>query len=157
MVAEYHKGLRKRIWEVDCWSLDAAIAASFDWRDLVNMLQGQESGAALTADESLLELQAQCLIHECCHSENDISVRVENLLNAWHQTIIRQLACKSPCQIAECIFTMPFERREAYGGLCWALGSDPRAGLDCLCRRLHQRFQVFSIRHAMNKVQGNTE
>ena len=141
-----HCMMRKRIWEVDCWSLDAAIAASFDWREIVNVLQGQGHTLDLRKPEAILELQAQCLVHEYCHSENGVSVRIENLLNDWHERTILTLADWSPSEIAEYVLTASLDKKESYGALFWALGSDPREGFDCIRRRFHQRFQIYSIR-----------
>ncbi len=43
--------VRKRIWEVDCLSLDAALAASFDWKELSNLLKSH----SIAVDHSLPE------------------------------------------------------------------------------------------------------
>lgn len=138
--------IRKRIWEVDCMSLDAAIAASFDWRDLINILQGNGHTIDLRRPESHLEFQAQCLIHECCHSENAVSLRIESLLNDWHRKAITQLDHRTPAEVVEYVLTVSWKKRNSYAGLFWALGSDPRDGFDCIRRRFHQRFQIFSAR-----------
>lgn len=138
--------MRKRIWEVDCWSLDAAIAASFDWRELINRLQGHGHAFDLRKPEALLELRAQGLIHEYCHSENEISLRIESLLNDWHERTILTFADWSPSQVAGYALTASLEKKETYGALFWALGSDSREGFDCIRRRFHQRFQIATIR-----------
>ena len=137
---------RKRIWEVDCWSLDSAIAASFDWRDLINMLQGHGHVFDLKKPESILELRAQGLIHEYCHSENEISIRIENLLNDWHMKTIQTFSELDPSDVAESVLTMPLSSKKVYGALFWALGLESRDGFDCIRRRFHQRFQIFSVR-----------
>ncbi len=137
---------RKRIWEVDCWSLDAAMAASFDWRDFINMLQGHGQRFDLQKPEAILELQAQCLIHEYCHSENSVSTKLESLLNDWHKKTIEYLDSRTPSEVAEYVLTLSWVKKSAYGGLFWALGSDPRDGFHCIRRRFHQRFQIFSVR-----------
>ena len=137
---------RKRIWEVDCWSLDAAIAASFDWRELINMLQAKGHAFDLAKPDAVLELRAQCLIHEYCHSENEVSLRLENLLNDWHDKTVRQFSGWSPSQVAEHVLTVSLSGEKTYGALFWALGSDSRNGFDCIRRRFHQRFQLFSVR-----------
>ncbi len=137
---------RKRIWEVDCWSLDAAIAASFDWKDLANILQGHGHDFNLRKPETVLELQMQRLIHEYSHSENPVSLKLEDLLNDWHRNIIRFLEACPPPEVAEHVLTAPWPKKSSYAGLFWALGSDPREGFDCIRRRFHQRFQIFSAR-----------
>ena len=138
--------VRKRIWEVDCWSLDAAMAASFDWRDFINMLQGHGHKLNLRKPEAILELQAQCLIHEYCHSENPVSTKIESLLNDWHKKIMEFLDAKTPAEVAEYVLTFPWTKRSSCSGLFWALGSDSRDGFDCIRRRFHQRFQISSVR-----------
>lgn len=137
---------RKRIWDVDCWSLDAAVAASFDWKELVNLLQGHGHLMDLKKPEALLELQAQCLIHEYCHTENELSLKIENLLNEWHKKTIESIDQRSSSQVAEHVLSFSWSKKNAYAGLFWALGSDAREGFDCIRRRFHQRFQIFSAR-----------
>ena len=137
---------RKRIWEVDCLSLDAALAASFDWRELVNLLQGHGHEFDFENSEALLEMRAQCLIHEHCHSENEVSICIEDFLNDWHQKTIQMISEWRPSQVAEYVLTTSFDEETPYGGLFWALGSDSRQGFDCIRRRFHQRFQIFSLR-----------
>lgn len=137
---------RKRIWEVDCWSLDAAIAASFDWRELVNMLQGHGHSFNLNKPDSILELRAHGLIHEYCHSENDISIRIEQLLNNWHNHLIEFLDGLSPSEAAEYTLLSDWSDKSVCAGMFWALGSDPREGFDCIRRRFHQRFHIVSVR-----------
>jgi hypothetical protein len=138
--------IRKRIWEVDCMSLDTAVAASFDWRELVNILQGSGHVLDLQRSESHLEFQAHSLIHECCHSENSISVRIEGLLNEWHKKAIAQIEHRTPAEVAEYVLGAGWKKKSSYAGLFWALGSDSREGCDCIRRRFHQRFQIFSAR-----------
>ncbi|MBI3306338.1 MAG: hypothetical protein HYZ84_00825 [Candidatus Omnitrophica bacterium] len=137
---------RKRIWEVDCWSLDAAMAGSFDWRELVNMLQGHGHSFDLRKPESLLEIQVQYLTHEYCHSENPISTKIESLLNDWHKKTIEYLDRSTLAEIAEHVLTFSWTKKSSYAGLFWALGSDARDGFDCIRRRFHQRFQIVSVR-----------
>ena len=137
---------RKRIWEVDCLSLDAALAASFDWRELINILQGSGHEFDLQKSEAVLEFQAQSLIHEYCHSENEVSNRIEDLLNEWHKKIITTFDNWASAQVAEYVLTASWNKKSAYAALFWALGSDARNGFDCIRRRFHQRFQIFSVR-----------
>lgn len=137
---------RKRIWEVDCWSLDAAIAASFDWRDLINILQSHGHRFDLKKLESILELQAQCLIHEYCHSENPVAVSIEHLMNEWHKKTIDFFSSLDASEIAKYVLTVSLAKNSAYAGIAWALSSDRRKGFNCIRRRFHQRFQIFSVR-----------
>ncbi len=137
---------RKRIWEVDCLSLDAAMAASFDWRELINMLQAEGRQFDFRKPEPLLEYQAHCLIHEYCHSENPVSLRIENLLHEWHKRTVLLFDAWTPSEIAEHVLSIPLGKKAAFAGLFWALGSDAREGFDCIRRRFHQRFQIFSAR-----------
>ena len=139
--------VRKRIWEVDCWSLDAAVAASFEWRDLINILQGNGHQFDLNKSEALLELRAQCMIHEHCHSENPVSLRIENLLNEWNKKTIELFDRWDLSKISEYVLTVSLKDKSLHAGLFWALGSDARESFDCIRRRFHQRFQLFSVRN----------
>lgn len=143
---------RKRIWEIDCLSLDAAIAAAFDWRDLVNILQSHGYSLDLNKAESLLELQAQCLIHECCHSENAVSLKLESLLNEWHKGVLNFFDGQSASEVAEYVLTTVWNEPSSYAGLFWSLGSDPRVGFDGIRRRFHQRFQISAVRRLTPKA-----
>ena len=137
---------RKRIWEVDCWSLDAALAASFEWRDFANLLHSHGHALDLSKPEALIELRAQCLVHECCHSENPVSLRLENLMNDWHRKMLDFFDRRTPSEVVEFVLTVDLGKQVSTGALFWALGSDARDGFDCIRRRFHQRFQIFSAR-----------
>ncbi len=145
------RATRKRIWEVDCVSLDGALAASFDWRELINILQGNGHSFDLMREESLLEFQAQCLIHEYCHSDNEVSRKIEILLNDWHQKMTRLFDRWTASEAAEYVLTGTWTKKSLYAGVFWALGTEARSGFDCIRRRFHQRFQLLSIRRIENK------
>ena len=140
--------VRKRIWEVDCVSLDAALAASFDWRELANILQGNGHEFNQEAHPAVLEMTIQSLAHQYGHSENPVSLKIESLLNHWHAHLMEWMDCGSPVEAAQYVLTVPLNKK-VLGGLFWALGSDAREGFDCIRRRFPQRFQVFAARRLM--------
>jgi hypothetical protein len=137
---------RKRIWEVDCWSLDAALAGSFDWKEFINLLQSSGYSFDFSKSDTILELQAQCLVHEFCHSDNPISLTVERLLNLWHERVLEGIDSRTPSEVAQYVLTSERMTQKQYAGLFWALGCDSRSGFDCIRRRFHQRFGVQAIR-----------
>lgn len=133
---------RKRIWEVDCASLDAALAASFDWRELANLLRA--CGIELDAGqpEDVLEMQAQNAVHRRCHDANEISLKIEQLLNLWHAQTIREIDALEARSI---LFDLPPRMGSCEvspGGVFWALGTDNREGFDCLRRHFYQRIMM---------------
>lgn len=142
------RGTRKRIWEVDCVSMDGALAGSFDWRELANFLDGAGRLHAQRGNgpESLSALNVQGLVHHACHSENPLSLRLEKLLNRWHDETIGGIVCCDQEDLMRLVLAYPFSERRQTAGLCWALGTDPRAEADCIRRRFHQRFQIESLR-----------
>lgn len=140
---------RKRIWDVDCLSLDAALAASFEWRDLMNILQGHGEIIDFDKPEAALEMQAQCRTHEFCHSENKISLGIEKLLNDWHKNSLQTFSAWSPSKVAEYVLSASWNNMGSVSGIFWALGSDSREGFSCICRRFHQRFQIHSVRQVV--------
>ena len=140
--------LRKRIWDVDCLSLDGALAASFDWRDLMNILQSSGHDADLRLPESILEIRAQLMIHAHCHSENPLSLKIESLLNQWHAPTIESVQEMRPEEIHSFISTHDLHDRKKMAGIFWALGADSRDELNRLRRFLHQRHQIVSIRRS---------
>ncbi len=137
---------RKRIWEVDCLSMDTAIAAAFDWQDLVNLIVS--SGYAFQTDKpaAVLEMEAQSVIHHHCHSENDLALKVETLLNQWFENWIVRSAGLPPQELMQTILNSDFNRRKEMAGMAWALGTDARSEMSCMRRKLHQRFQVVTLR-----------
>jgi hypothetical protein len=138
--------IRKRIWEVDCLSLDAALAGSFDWRELANFIQGAGVFIDEKLPDAIKEINCQNIIHQYCHEPNDISLNIENLLNRWHTKIIDAFSIMTVKEAHQHIMTISFEKNKDMGGLFWALGSDPRDGFCCLRRHFHQRVQIYSIR-----------
>lgn len=138
---------RKRIWEVDCISMDGALSGSFDWRELANFLEGAGRPQPIAEEpEALTDLNVQGLVHQYCHSENPLSVHLERLLNCWHEDTI---ACISFCDkedLMRLVLGYPFSDRLQTAALCWALGTDPRPEADCIRRRFHQRFQMIFLR-----------
>ncbi len=135
---------RKRIWEVDCRSMETVIAASFEWRELADLIKNRLLHCSTS--ENVLETQVYGLIHQCCHSENPVSLHIEELLNYRYQRFIETMARLYPCEVGRWILSYDFEKKSALGGMLWALGSDSREGFDCLRRHFHQCLQVYSIR-----------
>lgn len=138
--------LRKRIWEVDCLSLDAALAASFDWKELSNLLESHGIAVDHSLPEHILEMQVQNAVHRECHEENALSYAVETLLNYLYEDLVLQSDGMSHCQIKTIISNVDFGNPSRLGGLFWALGSDPREEMECARRFLHQRSQVVLLR-----------
>ncbi len=142
-----HKCLtRKRIWEVDCLSLDAALAASFDWKELSNLLEGHGITLDYSLPEHILEMQVQNALHRECHSENALSFTIETLLNRLYGDLLLQSEAMNHCQVRTIVANVDFGNPSRLGGLFWALGSDPRQEMECARRFLHQRSQVALLR-----------
>lgn len=138
---------RKRIWEIDCRSMEAVIAASFEWRELADLIKNHLPHCS--RNENVLEVQVYGLIHQCCHSENPISLQVEDLLNYRYQRFIETMTRLDPCEVGRWILSYNFGKKSALGGMIWALGSDSREGFDCFRRHFHQRLQVYSIQQLL--------
>lgn len=136
--------IRKRIWEMDCRSLEAVIAASFEWRELADLMK--RNFPHCSGNENVLEVRVYSLIHQCCHSENPISLHIEELLDYRYQRVIETMTRLDLCEIGRWILSYDFEKKSVLGGIIWALGVDSRKGFDCLRRHFHQRLQVHSIR-----------
>ncbi len=136
--------IRKRIWEMDCRSLEAVIAASFEWRELADLMKRKFPHCS--GNENVLEVQVYSLIHQCCHSENLISLHIEELLDYRYQRVIETMTRLDLCEVGRWILSYDFEKKSVLGGIIWALGADSRKGFDCLRRHFHQRLQVHSIR-----------
>lgn len=141
------KETRKRIWEVDCTSVDLALAGSFDWKELSNFLDLADKDLSLErVPESFAELDIQGRIHHLCHSCNPVSARLENLLNEFYKETLANVAALTQESLAQMLLGYPFSHKRTTAALCWALGTDPRAEVDCARRRFYQRFQVTMLR-----------
>lgn len=135
---------RKRIWEVDCRSLEIVIAASFEWRELFDVLKG--SFRSCSSNESILETQMYALVHQCCHSNNSASRKLEFLLHYRYQRFIEAVSQMEPSEVLQWVLSYSFGKKLGLGGVMWALGSDAREGFDCIRRHFQQRLQTYSIR-----------
>ena len=138
--------IRKRIWEVDCLSLNAALAASFDWKDLSNFLTSHGICVDHSLPEHILEMQIQNTIHKACHQGTALSRVVETRLNDLYEDIMCQIEGMSHCEIGTIIANIDFAKPNRLGGFFWALGSDSREGMECVRHFLHERSQMALLR-----------
>lgn len=137
---------RKRIWEVDCFSMDAVLASSFEWKDLANILQGRGVEISLKGPEDAKRMQVHNLTHRYCHSENDISLTVESILNLLHQHTIEQISHWDAHEVMELAQNFHFSNSKRLSSVFWAIGSEGRKEFDGIRRRFHQRFQIHALR-----------
>ncbi|MBI3999759.1 MAG: hypothetical protein HY351_04010 [Candidatus Omnitrophica bacterium] len=135
---------RKRIWKVDCRSLEIVIAASFEWRELFDVLKG--SFRTCSSNENVLETQMYALVHQCCHSNNSASRKLEFLLNYRYQRFIEAVCQMDPSEVLQWVLSYSFGKKPGLAGITWAIGSDAREGFDCIRRHFHQRLQIYSVR-----------
>ncbi len=138
--------VRKRIWEVDCLSIDSVLAASFDWKELSNLLESHGFTVDHSLPDHILEMQIQNVVHRECHEENTLSCTIEALLNRLYADLVLQSEGMSHCQLRMIASNVDFGNPSRLGGLYWALGSDPRDEMECARRFLHQRSQVTLLR-----------
>lgn len=138
--------IRKRIWEVDCVSLDAVFATAFDWKELVNLLQNHRISVRTDLPDHVIEMQVQHTVHRMCHNENSLSCAVENILNRLYEGLMEQISNLNACQAHTLISNVDFANAKKLGGLFWAMGSDPRKEMEGSRRYLHQRSQITLLR-----------
>ena len=138
--------IRKRIWEVDCLSLDATLAAAFDWKELSNLMKTHGIAIDHLIPDHILEMQVQNAVHRECHNENSLSCAIEALFYRLYEDLVSQSESMSYCQIHAIVSNIDFANPGRLAGLFWALGSDPREELECVRRFLHQRSQVALLR-----------
>lgn len=131
---------------MDCLSLDAVLAASFDWKELSNLLETHGIAIDHTFPEHILEMQVQNAVHHECHSDNSLSGTLEVLLNRLYEDLIIQSEGMNPGQMRMIVSNIDFRNPNRMGGLFWAVGSDPREEMGCVRRCLHQRSQVVLLR-----------
>ncbi len=140
-----HAFLGKRIWDLDCLTVDMVLAGSFDWRELANFL----SGAGLKLCSSKLDCQDSLYVfqmaHQVCHSENKLSVALEKLIFIRYRDWIEFVRESESEQVYEYACGFKFEKRSKTCGLIWAIATDLREPFSQLVRKLHQRFQMEQI------------
>lgn len=137
---------RKRIWEVDCLSMDAVLAVSFEWRDLANILQGHGVDVSMKGPEDAAAMQVHNLVHRYCHSDNDISLTVESVLNLLHQHTMEQISHLDTQEVMDLALHFNLSNTKRLGGIFWAIGTEGRKEFECIRRRFHQRFQILALR-----------
>lgn len=138
----------KRVWEIDCLSMDAVLAASFDWRELHNHLRTAGCGIEIPRQTPahLAEMRVQNHAHHLCHGENGFSIWVERFLNRLYADLIIRVRCASAEQLKTVVSHLDFGRAGKMGGLIWAIGSDAREEMTAVRRLFHQRMQVRLLR-----------
>jgi len=111
----------KPIWKVDCRSLIAVLATSFDRKEIADL-----SGRVPSRG------QAMAWAHAHCHSENDFSGRIQNILHKRHGELMEQLAHVSSKDLFRFVSQVEIFKIGRVAALLWALSVDPREGMDCI-------------------------
>lgn len=158
MIMRYRS--RKRIWEIDCLLLDAILASSFSWTELLELLQ--KNGLMLEPKKTKrpIEFQIQRLIHKHCHFENPISLELEEKLDERYEKTISMFSDWNAWQVAEYIFSSPPAKKESYRALLWVFSSESREGFECIRRHFYRQFQIVCMqdyreRTAIHSNNGN--
>jgi hypothetical protein len=138
--------IRKRIWEMDCVSLDACLAASYEWRELANLLRHAGHDVRPSSPDRMTEMYVHNLTHAYCHFENPVSLRIEMLIGLLHNDTVIRVESSEKEEIDGMIRRLDLRDRRRFAGLVWAMGTDPREELAASRRFLHQLFQVSAIR-----------
>lgn len=114
---------RVPIEQVDCDLLDVALALSFEWRELVNLV-GAAPGCACPTARS-----AVTLAHKAVHGNAAVARRLEAQLDLMHGAALDRLAARGPHCIAAALVGRDLREARDLAGDVWALGSsaDPDA------------------------------
>ncbi len=142
---------RKRIWEVDCVSLDTCLAASYEWRELANLLRHAGHDIKPVTADRMTEMFIHNLAHAYCHFENPVSLRIEMLLGLLHNDTVIEIESCDRAGADRMVRDLNLSDRRRFAGMIWALGSDPRDEMAGSRRFLQQIFQVRSIRSCSAK------
>lgn len=138
--------VRKRIWEVDCVSLDTCLAASYEWRELANLLRHAGHEIRPVSADRMTEMFIHNLAHAYCHFENPVSIRIEMLLGLLHNDTVIAVESGDRSAVDRMIRDLDLLDRRRFAGMMWAVGSDPRDEMKASRRFLQQLFQVRSVR-----------
>lgn len=127
--------IRKNIWEVDCLSLSTILASAFDSGELANLISGEGDLHQIHAD-----------VHQLCHSENDFSVKLENVLNHRYRHCIEKVNGLEATQLCRIAQVKCFDRIPHLAGWLWALATDTRQGMEKIRSYFLERF----LNHAVH-------
>ena len=123
---------RKRIWEVNCFGLDAVLCTSFDPDELLNIDEQLRSRCDIPDHPGVLVprgLLIYGVAHKACHTDNPLSRKIERRLDAMYRHILDDSGRRDEVDVLATCYEASQEAREDLAGCLWSVLTDPRKEL----------------------------
>jgi len=123
---------RRRLWELNCFGLDAVLCTSFDPDELLAIDADLRSGCEIPEHPGLMIPKALIIYgvaHKACHTENPISRKIEKRLDAMHARVLNESAQKDKVDVLVTCYETSEEAREDLAGCLWSVLTDGRQEL----------------------------
>lgn len=141
---------RRRIWELNCFGIDAVLCTSFDPDELLSL----DAGLRCNIPERPGIVVPTPLIiygvaHKACHTENPVSRKIERRLDCLHERILRECAGMDEIDTLVKGYQASEEAGEDLAGCLWSILTDPRAELRQQGLFWVQGLMIRSLQHWM--------
>ena len=128
--------IRKRIWEIDCTLLDAALLLSFDAGELENTCRATDVLVTPHAHRpeaySLVDA-----IHRACHEPTPTAHLVERQLDMMHGPRLRELDREGLESVSHRLLTEPLGQQPDLAAALWWLARHPHTAAADLIPHVH--------------------
>jgi hypothetical protein len=123
---------RRRIWEVNCFGLDAVLCTTFDpdeLRTLGTEFRSADEIPCLSELKVPPSLIVYGVAHKACHSDNPTSRRIERRLDVLHGQALEAAERSDPVDVLTGCYASVEEAGQELAGCLWAVLTDPRTEL----------------------------
>jgi len=123
---------RKRIWELNCFGLDAVLASSFDPDELLSLDESMRARCNIPDHPGVMVPKALIVYgvaHKACHSDNPVSRKIEKRLDAMYERMLDESGRKEQIDVLVTCYEASEEAREDLAGCLWSVLTDPRQEL----------------------------
>lgn len=123
---------RKRIWELNCFGLDAVLCTSFDPDELLALDPEVRSGCQIPEHPGVIVPQGLIVYgvaHKACHTDNPISRKIEKRLDAMHERVLGDASRMDKVDVLVHCYEAAEEAGEDLAGCLWSVLTDPRQEL----------------------------
>ncbi|MBI3856698.1 MAG: hypothetical protein HY293_13505 [Planctomycetes bacterium] len=123
---------RRRIWEINCFALDAVLCTSFDADELLSIDSKLRSACEIPDHPGVLvprPLIVYGVAHKACHSENPTSCRIEKRLDAMHERALEVAGRADNVDVLTTCYAASEGEVGDLAGCLWSVLTDPRQDL----------------------------
>jgi hypothetical protein len=123
---------RKRIWELNCFGLDAVLCTSFDPDELLSLDESMRERCDIPDHPGLMipkSLIVYGVAHKACHSDNPVSRKIEKRLDAMYERIVDESGRMDQIDVLVNCYQASEEARDDLAGCLWTVLTDSRKEL----------------------------